>query len=104
MVYFLQHLSAWYFGSIIVLHQEIVCLDDGWCGVGPESEKNELAKSTLKRLMKHAIWMNIHLAPFPTFEIRVSDGYGARWVADGSQFQGFLEPPMDDGYLKKWRH
>lgn len=20
------------------------------------------------------------------------------------QFQGFLEPPMDDGYLKKWRH
>jgi len=88
----------------IVLHQEIVCLDEGWCGVGPESEKNELAKSTLKRLMKHAIWMNIHLAPFPTFEIRVSDGYGARWVADGSQFQGFLEPPMDDGYLKKWRH
>lgn len=83
-VYSLQHLSAWYLGSI-VLYQEVVCLDEGWCGVGPESEKNELAKSTLKRLMKHAIWMNIHLAPFPTFEIRVSDGYGARWVADGSQ-------------------
>ncbi|CAK9859104.1 unnamed protein product [Sphagnum jensenii] len=78
----------------------------GWWGSfsGTESEKNELAKSMLKRLMKHAIWMNVHLAPFPTFEIRVSDGYGARWVADGSQFQGFLEPPMDDGYLKKWRH
>lgn len=79
---------------------------DGWWGsmTGTEAEKNKLAESTLHHLMTHAVWMNIHLAPIPLFEIRVSDGYGARWLADGSQFRGFLEPPMEEGYMKKWRH
>ncbi|KAG0589311.1 hypothetical protein KC19_1G011900 [Ceratodon purpureus] len=79
---------------------------DGWWGsiTGTEAEKNKLAESTLHRLMMHTVWMNIHLAPIPLFEIRVADGYGARWLADGSQFRGFLEPPMEEGYMKKWRH
>lgn len=50
-----------------------------------ESEKNKLAKSTLQRLMINAVWMNVHLAPLSLFEIRVIEGYGARWKADGSQ-------------------
>ena len=54
----------------------------GWSA---EAEKNKLAESTLHRLMMHTVWMNIHLAPIPLFEIRVADGYGARWLADGSQ-------------------
>lgn len=55
-----------------------------------EAEKNKLAESTLHRLMTHTVWMNIHLAPIPLFEIRVSDGYGARWLADGSQVNYLL--------------
>ena len=54
-------------------------------GGSAEAEKNKLAESTLHRLMMHTVWMNIHLAPIPLFEIRVADGYGARWLADGSQ-------------------
>jgi len=79
---------------------------DGWWGSisGTELEKNKLAKSTLQRLMINAVWMNVHLAPLSLFEIRVIEGYGARWKADGSQFRGFLEPPMEEGYRNKWRH
>jgi len=34
------------------------------------------------------------------FELRIAAGYGARWLADGSEFRGFLEPPMEDGHSK----
>ena len=39
-------------------------------------------------------------------EARVPEGYGARWAltADGARFRGFLEPPMEDGHAKRWRH
>lgn len=50
-----------------------------------EAAKNKLAETTMHRLMKHAVWINIHLAPIPVLEIRVADGYGARWLADGSK-------------------
>ncbi|KAL2578810.1 hypothetical protein AAZV13_15G027000 [Glycine max] len=38
------------------------------------------------------------------FEIRVANGYGARWTEDGSKFIGFLEPYMQDGHSKRWKH
>lgn len=38
------------------------------------------------------------------FEVRTAEGYGARWLADGSDFRGFLEPQMQDGHAKGWRH
>lgn len=38
------------------------------------------------------------------FEIRDANGYGARWSKDGSKFIGFLEPYMEDGHSKGWRH
>ena len=31
-------------------------------------------------------------------------GYGVRWLHDGSEFRGFLEPQMEDGHLVGWRH
>lgn len=31
-------------------------------------------------------------------------GYGARWLHNGSEFRGFLEPQMEDGHLVGWRH
>lgn len=71
--------------SFIRKFQQLLC-----CWDVAEAEKNKLAESTLHRLMTHTVWMNIHLAPIPLFEIRVSDGYGARWLADGSQVQYFL--------------
>ncbi|KAI3889010.1 hypothetical protein MKX03_012443 [Papaver bracteatum] len=37
-------------------------------------------------------------------EIRVVEGYGARWSKEGSKFIGFLEPYMEDGHSKRWRH
>ena len=48
-------------------------------------------------------------------EVRNILGYGARWEADWSLkgcpeqpvdvvFRGFLEPQMDDGFERGWRH
>ncbi|CAM6126800.1 unnamed protein product [Calypogeia fissa] len=79
---------------------------DGWWGVftGTEPAKNDLAFKIIRKMMEQAIWLNVHIVPVPVFEVRVRDGYGARWLADGSQFRGFLEPPMEEGYMNKWRH
>jgi hypothetical protein len=37
-------------------------------------------------------------------EVRVMEGYGLRWTCDGSFFRGFLEPHMEDGHSKGWKH
>ncbi len=29
------------------------------------------------------------------FELRIMQGYGARWSADGRTFRGFLEPQLE---------
>ncbi len=36
--------------------------------------------------------------------MRTIEGYGARWLLDGSEFRGFLEPQMVDGHEVGWRH
>lgn len=74
--------------------------------VGNDSNKNRLAVDVINNLIAHCCWMNIHtVAPHGVvFEIRVVDGYGARWTEDGSKFIGFLEPYMEDGHSKGWKH
>lgn len=37
-------------------------------------------------------------------EMRTTEGYGARWLLDGMEFRGFLEPQMEDGHAVGWRH
>lgn len=37
-------------------------------------------------------------------EIRTIEGYGVRWLHDGTEFRGFLEPQMEDGHEVGWRH
>ncbi|CAJ2661035.1 unnamed protein product [Trifolium pratense] len=74
--------------------------------VGNDSNKNKLAMDVINNLIEHCCWMNIHIVPphGNVFEIRVADGYGARWTEDGSKFIGFLEPYMQDGRSKGWKH
>lgn len=50
-----------------------------------ESAKNQLALKMVCVMIEQAIWLNVHSVPIPVFEIRVQDGYGARWSADGRQ-------------------
>eukprot|EP00897_Mesotaenium_endlicherianum_P003379 jgi/Mesen1/3069/ME000180S02296 len=80
----------------------------GWWGTmtGTEAAKNETALRTVTRVLDRAVWLNVHCLPhdLPIFEARVAGGYGARWSANGSQFRGFLEPPMAKGHERRWRH
>ncbi|CAM8901153.1 unnamed protein product [Rhodiola kirilowii] len=73
---------------------------------GNDSNKNQQALEVLNKLLAHCCWLNIHVVPphEEVFEIRVADGYGARWTKDGNQFIGFLEPYMEDGHTKGWKH
>ncbi|KAI5067300.1 hypothetical protein GOP47_0017828 [Adiantum capillus-veneris] len=61
----------------------------GWWGPfsGNDEKKNELALNSISYLIQHACWLNIHHMPpnLFVFEIRVKEGYGARWTADGTQ-------------------
>ncbi|KAF3330905.1 hypothetical protein FCM35_KLT04259 [Carex littledalei] len=81
---------------------------EGWWGhlQGNDSNKNQLASEVINRLLEDCCWMNIHLIqPYgPVFEIRVHEGYGARWSHNGSKFIGFLEPYTADGFSKGWKH
>ncbi|KAJ3703711.1 hypothetical protein LUZ61_007416 [Rhynchospora tenuis] len=81
---------------------------EGWWGhlKGSDSHKNQLASEVINQLLDGCCWMNVHLIqPYgPVFEIRVREGYGARWSSDGSKFIGFLEPYTVDGFSKGWKH
>ncbi|WVZ52899.1 hypothetical protein U9M48_003902 [Paspalum notatum var. saurae] len=70
------------------------------------SSKNQLAYETIDSLLRECCWMNVYLTqPYgPVFEIRVREGYGARWSEDGSKFIGFLEPYSTEGFAKGWKH
>lgn len=84
---------------------------------GSESAKNEHAEQIVKELIQKAAWINIHNfggteASRPVVEVRTDEGYGARWSAlwidaftpVDVTFRGFLEPQMEDGHEKRWRH
>jgi hypothetical protein len=81
---------------------------DAWWGqcTGPEATKNRLAEEKVAFIIRNAVWVNMHSLPpdLPVLELRVLSGYGARWLADGSKFRGFLEAYMPDGHEKGWRH
>ncbi|TYH83579.1 hypothetical protein ES332_D02G141600v1 [Gossypium tomentosum] len=73
---------------------------------GSDSNKNKLAMGVIMDLISNSCWLNMYtVQPHgDVFEIRVAEGYGARWSKDGYKFIGFLEPYMDDGHLKGWKH
>lgn len=52
-----------------------------------DSTKNRLAMNVISRLIASCCWSNIHVVPQhgAVFEIRVADGYGARWSKDGTK-------------------
>eukprot|EP01114_Cavostelium_apophysatum_P019150 TRINITY_DN6089_c0_g1_i1.p1 TRINITY_DN6089_c0_g1~~TRINITY_DN6089_c0_g1_i1.p1 ORF type:complete len:335 (-),score=49.14 TRINITY_DN6089_c0_g1_i1:143-1123(-) len=81
---------------------------DGWWGngEGKESVKNRKAVEILVRILKNAVWLNVHLLPHNVtiFECRLKEGYGARWTADGTEFRGFLEPQLQLGHEVGWIH
>jgi hypothetical protein len=70
---------------------------------GPKSVQNRRAVAIL---VEQCEWRNAHRLPgaVAVFEIRVARGYGARWRIDGTEFRGFLEPAMADGWASRWRH
>ncbi|XP_063939246.1 uncharacterized protein LOC108200036 isoform X3 [Daucus carota subsp. sativus] len=71
-----------------------------------DSAKNLLALDVIRKLLANCCWLNLHIVPphGVVFEIRVADGYGARWSEDGTKFIGFLEPYMENGHSKGWKH
>lgn len=74
---------------------------------GTEAKKNEVAEEVLQRLLRDCVWVNIHCLPNEEaiVEVRVEQGYGARWFILKQQgFRGFIEPQMPGGHEKHWRH
>ena len=55
--------------------------------LSPDSDKNRLSLDVIYHLIVHCSWLNVHIVPphGAVFEIRVADGYGARWSKDGSK-------------------
>ncbi|KAL2920910.1 maturase K [Bienertia sinuspersici] len=83
------------------------CSSKYWGKVeGNDSMKNQRAIDVITRIISHCQWLNVHIVKphYAVFEVRIPEGYGARWSADGTKFIGFLEPYMEDGHSKKWRH
>lgn len=83
---------------------------EGWWGGsgGTEADKNDRAEKAALRVLAGATWVNLHVfgggGEDGVFEVREESGYGARWSTDGAVFRGFLEPHMEDGHEKGWRH
>ncbi|KAI6651654.1 hypothetical protein LOD99_4902 [Oopsacas minuta] len=79
-----------------------------WWGTctGSEEQKNESALKIVTKILDNAAWMNIHFMVHDTgvLEARTVEGYGVRWLADGKEFRGFLEPQMEGGHEAGWIH
>ncbi|GER27886.1 60S ribosomal protein L38, partial [Striga asiatica] len=54
---------------------------------GSDTEKNRHAMDVIRSLLSHCSWMNMHIVrPHGNvLEVRMDDGYGARWSGDGSK-------------------
>lgn len=80
---------------------------------GNLEEQNQRANELMKRMFEECIWINVHFLPHSKEiievkynnynQIRNSKGYGMRWEI-GGEFRGLIEPQMDDGHKKKWKH
>mmetsp|Transcript_37128 Transcript_37128/g.54603 ORF Transcript_37128/g.54603 Transcript_37128/m.54603 type:complete len:414 (+) Transcript_37128:29-1270(+) len=75
--------------------------------------QNADAEVIVKKLLNEAAWINCHEfggSDGMVLEVRVAAGYGARWsvpLFDSDKklkFRGFLEPQMQNGHEKRWRH
>ncbi|XP_030940650.1 uncharacterized protein LOC115965547 isoform X1 [Quercus lobata] len=66
---------------------------------GSDYDKNGLAMDVVCHVIEHCGWLNVHIVPphGAVFEIRVADGYGARWSKDGCKFPGL------SSFLIRWR-
>ncbi|KAK4370708.1 hypothetical protein RND71_010183 [Anisodus tanguticus] len=64
---------------------------------GSDSDKNKVALDVISDLITRCCWMNVHIVPphGVVFEIRVADGYGARWSKDGSKLNQTVEMRKD---------
>jgi len=83
---------------------------------GSTKTLNNAAHAIVSTMIRDAVWINIHTyggIKYHVLEIRLANGYGARWSADWDEnplnptdikFRGFLEPQMEDGFEKRWRH
>ncbi|KAK3259086.1 hypothetical protein CYMTET_31902 [Cymbomonas tetramitiformis] len=73
---------------------------------GNDSRKNERAHLIMLRILQNAVWINIHqiVHKESLLEVRMVEGYGLRWNADGTKFRGLLEPQDPQGHDKRWRH
>ena len=73
-----------------------------------DAVRNVAASKALVALFDDAAWLNVHHLPHDiyVFELRDKHGYGARWLANDPRatFRGFVEPPMEGGHDKGWRH
>ncbi|KAJ3972488.1 hypothetical protein EV361DRAFT_823467 [Lentinula raphanica] len=87
----------------------------GWWGTpsGPVSVINERALDLFWKIYTTATWRNLHWLPHSVlvYEIRVLEGYGMRWSQDPAVessapwvFRGFVEPMMENGHERGWRH
>ncbi|XP_021906811.1 uncharacterized protein LOC110821325 [Carica papaya] len=73
---------------------------------GNDLDKNKHAVAVIYYLIANCCWLNVHVVQphGAVFEIRVADGYGARWSNNGTKFIGFVEPYVEDGHSRGWRH
>lgn len=53
----------------------------------PDSDKNNLAMGVIMDLITNSCWLNVYIVQphGAVFEIRVEEGYGARWSKDGTK-------------------
>jgi hypothetical protein len=61
---------------------------------GGDAAKNARAAERVCAVLDDAVWWNVLSLPGgePALEVRVADGYGARWHFGTGSFRGFLEP------------
>jgi hypothetical protein len=64
---------------------------------GNTSQKQQAVEKLVNYIMSHKTWWNVfyHYKHDLVYEIRVANGQGMRWSADGKRFIGFLEDFLD---------
>lgn len=76
---------------------------------GTTEQVNNSAIRCLNHIIENCVWNNVIFltSGVRAYEIRCNPGYGARWeyrTEDDIEFRGFLEPLIEDGHAKRWRH
>nr|WP_315238408.1 hypothetical protein [uncultured Flavobacterium sp.] len=65
---------------------------------GNRDQKRVMAEKLIYFMIGHKTWWNIfcHYKHGLVYEVRIENGQGMRWSADGKQFIGFLEDFLDE--------